>query len=174
MSFSLHAATIPPYLQILGSVGRLVDRAEAWCAETNTPTEEVIAARLIADMLPFTYQVKSTAEHSIGAVQSVRAGFATPSLSMPPATFAELRDKVAGARLELAAVEPAELDSYVGKSVRFEFKDLKRDFTAENFLIGYALPNFYFHAVTAYDLLRARGMQLGKRDFLGDLPATSV
>jgi len=174
MTFSLHAATIPPYLQILGSVARLVDRAEAWCAETNTPAEEIIAARLIADMLPFTYQVKSTAEHSIGAVQSVRDGFATPSLAMSPTTFAELRDKVAAARADLATVDPAEIDGFVGKPVRFEFKDMKRDFTAENFLIGYALPNFYFHAVTAYDLLRARGMPLGKRDFLGELPATSV
>lgn len=174
MTFSLHAATIPPYLQILGSVANLVDRAEAWCAETSTPAEEVIGARLIADMLPFTYQVKSTAEHSIGAIHSVRAGFATPSLAMPPTTFAELRDKVAAARAELAAVEPAEVDSFVGKPVRFEFKAMTRDFTAENFLIGYALPNFYFHAVTAYDLLRARGVQLGKRDFLGELPATTA
>jgi len=174
MTFSLHAATIPPYLQILGSVARLVDRAEAWCAETSTPAQEVIGARLIADMLPFTYQVKSTAEHSIGAVQAVRAGFATPSLAMPPATFAELRDKVAVARTDLANIDPAELDGFVGKPVRFEFKDTKRDFTAENFLIGYALPNFYFHAVTAYDLLRARGLNLGKRDFLGDLPAASA
>ena len=174
MSFSLHAATIPPYLQILGSVARLVDRAENWCAETNTPADEVITARLIADMLPFTYQVKSTAEHSIGAIQSVRDGFATPSLAMPPATFAELREKVAAARADLAALDPAEINGFVGKPVRFEFRDLKRDFTAENFLIGYALPNFYFHAVTAYDVLRARGVQLGKRDFLGDLPATSA
>lgn len=174
MSFSLHAAIIPPYLQILGSVARLVDRAEAWCAETGTPAEEVIAARLIADMLPFTYQVKSTAEHSIGAIKSVREGFATPSLAMPPSTFAELRDKVAAARADLAALDPAEIDSFVGKPVRFEFKGMTRDFTAENFLIGYALPNFYFHAVTAYDLLRARGVQLGKRDFLGDLPTISA
>ena len=174
MSFSLHAATIPPYLQILGSVARLVDRAETWCAETNTPAEEVIAARLIADMLPFTYQVKSTAEHSIGAIKSVREGFATPSLAAPPSTFAELREKVAAARTDLAALEPAEIDGFVGKPVRFEFKGMTRDFTAENFLIGYALPNFYFHAVTAYDLLRARGVQLGKRDFLGDLPTITA
>lgn len=174
MTFSLHAATIPPYLQILGSVARLVDKAEAWCAETNTAPDDVIGCRLIADMLPFTYQVKSTAEHSIGAINSVREGFATPSLAMPPSTFAELRDKVAAARNDLAALDPAEVDGFVGKPVRFEFKEMKRDFTAENFLIGYALPNFYFHAVTAYDLLRARGVKLGKRDFLGDLPATAA
>ena len=82
-------------------------------------------------------------------------------------------NRSAAARVDLAAVDPAEIDGFVGKAVRFEFKDIKRDFTAENFLIGYALPNFYFHAVTAYDLLRARGVRLGKRDFLGDLPATS-
>ncbi|MGA0603865.1 DUF1993 domain-containing protein [Caulobacter sp. KR2-114] len=174
MTFSLHAATIPPYLQILGSVARLVDKAEAWCAETGTPAEEVITARLIADMLPFTYQVKSTAEHSIGAILAVREGFATPSLAMPPGTFTELRDKVAAAQRDLAALDPTEVDGFVGKPVRFEFKEMRRDFTAESFLTGYALPNFYFHAVTAYDLLRARGVHLGKRDFLGALPATAA
>ena len=169
MTFSLHAATIPPYLQILGSVARMVDRAEAWCGETGAPPEELIMAQLAPDMLPFTYQVKSTAEHSIGAIAAVREGFATPSLARPPMTFAELRTKVADARQALAALSAAEVDGFVGKPVRFEFKEMKRDFTAENFLIGYAMPNFYFHATTAYDLLRNKGLPLGKRDFLGDL-----
>jgi hypothetical protein len=174
MTFSLHAATIPPYLQILGSIARIVDRAEAHCAETGTPAEDLIMARLAPDMLPFAYQVKSTAEHSLGAIQAVREGFATPSLAPPPMTFAELKAKVADARQQLSTLTPAEVDAFVGKPVRFEFKALKRDFTAENFLIGYAMPNFYFHATTAYDLLRANGLALGKRDFLGELPAAEA
>jgi hypothetical protein len=171
MTFSLHAATIPPYLQILGSVARLVDRAEAHCAETGAAPEDLIMAQLAPDMLPFTYQVKSTAEHSIGAILAVREGFATPSLARPPVTFAELKTRIADARAALTALDPAEVDGFLGKPVRFEFKDMKRDFTAENFLIGYAMPNFYFHATTAYDVLRHKGLQLGKRDFLGELPA---
>lgn len=170
MTFSLHAATVPPMRQILGSVTALVRKAEAYCAEQGVTEREIIALRLAPDMLPFTYQIKSTAEHSLGAILAVREGFATPSLEAPPKTFADLLEKLDGAQQGLAALAVSEVDGFVGKDVVFEFKGVRREFTAENFLISYALPNFYFHAATAYDLLRARGLQIGKKDFMGTLP----
>ena len=169
MPFSLYDATVPPMVQVLGSVKRLVHKAEAHCAEQGVAEIEVIGARLAPDMLPFTYQVKSTAEHSLGALDAVRAGFATPSLAAPPRTFAELIEKVEAARSGLSALTPDEVNGWIGKDVVFEFKGTRREFLAENFLMSYALPNFYFHAVTAYDLLRARGLAIGKKDFLGAL-----
>lgn len=169
MNFSLHAATVRPMLQVLGSVTHLVRKAETYCTEQGVPEREIIAARLAPDMLPFTYQVKSTAEHSLGALNAVREGFATPSLEAPPKTFAGLLEKLELARAGLAALTPAEVDAFVGKDVIFEFKTVRREFVAENYLMSYVLPNFYFHAVTAYDLLRARGLAIGKTDFLGQL-----
>jgi uncharacterized protein len=169
MSFSLHAATVSPMLQVLGSVTQLVHKAEAYCAEQGVTERDIIAARLAPDMLPFTYQVKSTAEHSLGAINAVREGFATPSLEAPPKTFAALLEKLAVTREGLAALTPAEVNGFIGKDVVFEFKGVRREFVAENFLMSYALPNFYFHAVTAYDLLRARGLAIGKKDFMGVL-----
>jgi hypothetical protein len=171
MTFSLHAATVPPMLQVLQSVTQLVRKAEAHCAAQGVTERDIIAARLAPDMLPFTYQVKSTAEHSLGAIKAVREGFSTPSLEAPPKTFAGLLEKLHAAQEGLAALTPAEVNGFVGKEVVFAFKDTRRVFTAENFLMSYALPNFYFHAVTAYDLLRAQGLVIGKRDFLGELAA---
>jgi len=156
-------------LQVLGSVTELVRKAEAYCTEQGVPERDIIAARLAPDMLPFTYQVKSTAEHSLGAILAVREGFATPSLDAPPKTFAGLLDKLDAAQRGLAALTVDEVDAFVGKDVVFEFKGVRREFTAENFLISYAMPNFYFHAVTSYDLLRARGLAIGKKDFMGRL-----
>jgi uncharacterized protein len=124
-------------------------------------------------MLPFTYQVKSTAEHSLGAINAVREGYATPSLEAPPKTFAGLLEKLHAAREGLTALVPAEVNGFIGKDVVFEFKGVRREFVGENFLMSYALPNFYFHAVTAYDLLRVRGLAIGKKDFTGELAVKS-
>ena len=73
MSFSLYAATVPSYRQILGSVSDLLGKAEAFCAEKGIAPREIIEARLAEDMLPFAYQVKSTAVHSLGAIEACAA-----------------------------------------------------------------------------------------------------
>ena len=167
MSFSLYAATVPSFLQILDSVGALLNKAESFCDDKGLSHENIIQARLAPDMLPFTYQVKSTAEHSIGAIEAVRTGLATPSLTTPPDSFAGLRDKLANAQEALRAIDPSEIEGFLDRDVRFEFKASRRDFTAQGFLMSYAQPNFYFHATTAYDILRHNGVTIGKMDFIG-------
>lgn len=171
MTFSLHAAVVPPFIQVLGSVTRLVEKAEAFCAETALPPAELIQARLAPDMLPFAYQVKSTAEHSIGAIQAARSGSAAPSLEAPPDTFAGLQAKLSDAISALSNIDPFELEELAPKTVRFEFKTTRLDFTVADLLTSYAQPNFYFHATTAYDILRSRGLRIGKMDFLGHVAA---
>ena len=167
MSFSLHAATIPSYLQILANVARLVDKAEQWCQERALPPAELIQARLAPDMYPYAYQVKSAAFHSLGAIEGVRAGVFRPETAPPPDSFAGLRERIEQAMRGLDAVTPAELDGYLGRDVRFESGERRLEFTAENFLLSFSHPNFYFHATTAYDILRNQGVAIGKRDFLG-------
>lgn len=167
MSFSLHAATVPSYLQMVGAVSGLLDKAEAFCAEKGIAPEDVIQARLAHDMLPFAYQVKSCAVHSIGAIEGLRKGLFSPDTSTPPADFAALKALMAKTIAALEAVEPAEIDACIGRDMRFEVGDLRLDFTAENFLLSFSQPNFYFHAATAYDILRWKGVPIGKRNFLG-------
>ena len=74
MAFSLYAATIPSYQQILGAISGLLDAAEAFCAEKGIAPEDIIKTRLAEDMLPFAYQVKSTAVHSLCAIEGVHRG----------------------------------------------------------------------------------------------------
>lgn len=169
MAFSLYDAIIPGNLQIIGAVDALVDKAEAFCAETDKTEEEIIGARLIDDMLPFAYQVKAVAEHSLGALEGVRAGNYSPDVSAPPTSFADLKVKLAAAADALKAVDPTEIDGFIGNDMQFSFGEMVIPFTAENFLLSFAQPNFYFHATTAYDILRAQGVTIGKRDFLGQL-----
>jgi len=169
MAFSLYSATVPNFQQILGSVSRLVDKGEAFCKEKGISADEIIQARLAPDMFPFAYQVKSTVTHSVGAIEGAKTGVFSPNLETPPETFAALKAKVEEAIATLAKVTPAEVDALVGRDARFEFRDTKLPFLAEDFLLSFSVPNFYFHATTAYDLLRHRGMPLGKRDYLGRL-----
>ena len=167
MPFSLYAAVVPSYLQILRSVAGLLDKAELFCSAQGIAPEELVQARLAADMLPFAYQVKSTAVHSLGAIEGVRRGVFSPDMTKPPGTFAALKTRIADTLGAIEAVDSAEVDGFVGRDMRFAFGERHLDFSAENFLLSFSQPNFYFHAATAYDILRWKGVQIGKRDFLG-------
>ena len=167
--FSLYDATVPSYRQLLGSVTALIGKAEAFCTDRGIAPPEIIGARLAEDMKPFAYQVKSARVHSIGAIEGVRAGRFGPDESTPPDSFAGLREQIAAADAALAAIEPAEIDGFVGRDMAFVFGEHVVPYRAEQFLLSFAQPNFYFHVTTAYAILRERGLAIGKRDYLGRL-----
>lgn len=167
MTFSLHAAIIPSQTQVLRASAGLVDKAEAFCAERNLSPETLIQAHLAEDMMPFAYQVKSMAVHSLGAIEGVRKGVFAPDMTPPPSDFAGLRARIAETLAALEAIDPAEVDAFVGSDMRFEFGERRLDFVAEQFLLSFSQPNFYFHATTAYNILRWKGLPIGKRDFAG-------
>jgi len=167
MSLSLHSVTVPSFQQMLGSLRRMLDKGEAFSDAAGLPHDGLIQARLIEDMLPFAYQVKSTAVHSLGAIECIRQGTFSPDRTTPPDSFAGLRERIDDTLAGLAAIDPAELDSFVGRPMRFELGDYKVDYVAEDFLLSFSIPNFYFHVTTAYDILRSRGVVLGKADYLG-------
>ena len=167
MPISLHAAFVPSALQMLGTADHLLDKAEAWCGESGCSPADIIQARIHAEMAPFSYQVKSVAVHTAGAIEGVRAGTFSPDLTPPPEDFSSLRAATAKARALLEGVTEDEMESFVGQPMRFEFRDRGMDFTAEDFLLSFSQPNLYFHAATAYDILRLKGVAVGKRDFLG-------
>jgi hypothetical protein len=169
MAFSLYTATIPAYQQVLGSLARLLEKAEAHCTSKAIAPAEIIQSRLAEDMLPFSYQVKAATVHSLGAIEGVRKGLFSPDMTPPPDSFPALKACVAEALAALTAVKPEEVESFVGRDMRFAFGERHIDFIAEDFLLSFSQPNFYFHATTAYGLLRSKGVQIGKLDFLGRL-----
>lgn len=167
MAFSLYHASVGAYLQILPSVAGLVAKAEAHCAEHGLAAEALIGASLAPDMWPFAKQVAMTAAHSAGAIAGLRAGVFGPDLAPAPLDFAALSAKIASATTQLQEVDPAEIDAMPGRDMRFEFGERRMEFTAEDFLLTFSLPNFYFHAATAYAILRMKGLAIGKMDFMG-------
>lgn len=169
MPLSLHAAFVPSALQMLGATRRLVDKAEGWCGEQGCAEGELVGARLIDDMLAFDYQVKSVAVHTQGAAEGVRAGVFEPDNAPPPASFDALRARLDDATAALEALDETEMEGWIGRPMRFQMRERGMDFTAEDFLLSFSQPNFYFHAATAYDILRMKGVELGKRDYMGRL-----
>ena len=167
MPISLYDAVVPSNLQILRAVDALLDKAEAFCAEHGRAESDLIDARLAPDMLPLGYQVKSCAAHSLGAVAGVKAGHFAPDLTPWPTDFASLHAALQGAIAELSALDPAEFEALGENDTLFAFGEMKLPFTGANFLLSFSQPNFYFHATTAYAILRAQGVKVGKGDFMG-------
>ena len=120
-------------------------------------------------MAPLSFQIVSVAHHSVNAIEGVKRGVFGPPSAKPPTDYAGLQRMVADAKTALEALNPADVDACAGKDVTFQMGDFKIPFTAETFILSFSLPNFYFHATTAYDLLRMKGAPFGKRDFLGAL-----
>jgi hypothetical protein len=169
MSISLYDMSVPTFLQTIRAVRGYLAIAAKHCAETGTSPEEFVNARLIADMAPFHFQIEALTHHAVWGVQSIKTGvFDPPGLigSMP---FANLQNMVAEAEKSLEAFVPEEINRCAGKALDLQIGPRRLAFTAENFLLSFSLPNFHFHAVTAYDILRVRGVPVGKRDYEGRL-----
>jgi hypothetical protein len=169
MAISLYELSVPTYLQTLGSVASFMEKGLAYCSENNIDPAEIVETRLFPDMAPFSFQIRSVAHHSVAAMEAVKSGVFNPPGKAEALDYAGLQKLVADARGALEALKPADVNALEGKDVSFQFRDTKIPFVAENFLLSFSLPNFHFHATTAYDLLRSRGVPVGKRDYMGRL-----
>jgi len=157
------------YLQTIGGARTFLDKGLAYCKEMEASADEIVEKRVAADMLPFRFQIHAIVHHSLGAIEGMKAGVFRPPGERPKHTYAELQTLLAETEATLQKLPRAEIDALEDKDLTFEIRDRKMNFTNKGFLFSFSLPNFYFHATTAYDILRERGVPLGKRDFMGAL-----
>jgi len=182
MAISLYDLSVPTFLQTVRAVAGCLQRAEEHCAETGADPDDLVHARLAADMAPFHFQIECVSNHSVWGLQAVKTGVFTSPALVGAIPFAGLRARVDEAVTALEALTPAEVNGWGGRTLDIALhQQVDEDdrssawaprqftFTPETFLLSYSLPNFYFHAVTAYDILRSRGVPLGKRDYQGRL-----
>lgn len=167
MSVSLYEATISHYLQVLPPIAGLVEKAREHCEAKGLPAEALTDARLAPDMWNFAKQVCAVCQHSNGALAAARSGETGPDLTPPPLDFDALAARLAEAIEQLKAATPEELADLSGKDTCFRMGERVMPFTVQDYLLTFALPNFYFHASMAYAILRNQGLEVGKRDFLG-------
>jgi hypothetical protein len=169
MSISLYEGSVVNYLQTLGAVSGFLDRGLSYCRDNNIDPETIVETRLYGDMLPFRFQIQSVVHHSVGAIEGIKSKVFRPPHDLPSHNYSALQSLVAEARDNLKGITSATINAHEGTEVIFEIRNSKLKFTAEGFLLSFSLPNFYFHAATAYDILRSKGVPLGKRDYLGTM-----
>jgi uncharacterized protein len=169
MAASFYDLSVASFLQTVGAVGGFLDRAARHCAETGADPDDFVDARLIADMAPFHFQIEALAHHSVWGVEAVKTGVFAPPALRGPMPFAELQAMIGEAEKALKAFVPDEVNGWSGKDLDLQIGPRRLAFTSESFILSFSLPNFHFHAVTAYAILRTNGVPLGKRDYEGQL-----
>lgn len=169
MATSLYDLSVPTFLQTTTATAGFLDRAATHCAGTGTDPDDFVNARLFADMAPFHFQIEAAWHHSVWGVEALRTGEFAPPALVGPVPFAGLRAMIGSAVTALEAFTPGEIDEHAGRVLDLQIGPRRLAFTAETFILSFSLPNFHFHAVTAYDILRNRGVPLGKRDYEGRL-----
>jgi hypothetical protein len=169
MATSLYDLSVGCYLQTLGAVAGFLDKGLAHFTETKVDPNSIVETRLFSDMLPFRFQIQSVAHHSLGAIEGIKRGQFVPPSDLPAHDYKGLQKLIADTRASLQALKPADVNGLEGRDITFQIRDFKLPFIAENFIQSFSLPNFHFHATTAYDILRMKGVPLGKRDYMGSL-----
>ncbi|WP_249351576.1 DUF1993 domain-containing protein [Corallococcus exiguus] len=169
MATSLYDLSVPTFLQTVRAVSGFLDRAVRHCAETGADPDDFVNARLFDDMAPFHFQVEATWHHSVWGVEALKTGVFAPPALVGPVPFADLQAMIRKAEVALEAFMPEEIDQCAGKDLDLQIGPRRLAFTPETFILSFSLPNFHFHAVTAYDILRSRGVPIGKRDYEGQL-----
>jgi hypothetical protein len=167
MAIPFYDVSVASYLQTLGGVAGFLDRGLAHYQDNGLDPDTLVDARLFEDMAPLSFQIHSVAHHSIGALKGIEAGAFGPPPKMEPTDYRGLQTKVTDAQAALKALDPDAVNALEGGDVIFQIGQFKMPFTAPGFLLSFSIPNFQFHATTAYDILRSRGVPIGKRDYLG-------
>jgi hypothetical protein len=169
MSASLYDLSVQSFLQTMRAIGGFLGRAVAHCAETGADPDDFVNVRLFDDMAPFHFQIEAAWHHAVWGVEALKTGALTPPKLVGPVPFVQLQAMIAAGEKALEAFTRDEIDGCAGKALDLQIGPRRLAFTAETFILSFSLPNFHFHAVTAYDILRSRGVPIGKRDYEGQL-----
>lgn len=165
MSLSLYQASVPVFGRTLGMLSTLLTKAEAYAAASGMKPEELLEARLAPDMYALTRQIQAACDAAkFGAARP--AGVTAPSHPDTETTFAELQTRIRAVLDFINGIGETAYDGAETRAVAIKTGSGELNFTGQSYLLTFALPNFFFHAVTAYDILRHKGMPLAKRDYL--------
>ena len=166
MTISMYQASVPAMLHTLGALSAILDKAEAHCTARKIDPAVILGARLYPDMFTMTRQVQIVCDFAKGASARL-AGMDVPGWPDNEATFAEVKARIAKTVDFVKAIAPASIDGSEARDISMKVGGQDTKFKGQDYLTGFVLPNFYFHAATAYGILRHSGVELGKRDFLG-------
>ena len=162
----MHRQSVAVFDRFLAALASILSKAEAHCEARKINSEVILAARLFPDMLPLVKQVQLTCDFAVRGSARL-AGHEPKGFPDHETTFAELQTRIAAARAYLASFQPDDFVLAADRAITFKAGPSDMILPGAEFLSFYALPQFYFHLTTAYDILRMQGVELGKRDYMG-------
>ncbi|MET3131282.1 hypothetical protein AAKU55_001541 [Oxalobacteraceae bacterium GrIS 1.11] len=166
MTLSIHAASIPVFKQILNSLSVVLEKTEAHIAAKKIDPNALLNFRLYPDMLPFVRQIQIACDFAKGCAARL-AGQDVPSYDDTEQSFDELKVRIAKTLAFIDTLPPAAFDDAEARAITTGSGEKTKHFTGQTYLFHYALLHFFFHATTAYDILRHNGVEIGKKDFIG-------
>ena len=166
MTISMYQASVPRLANSLKNLSAILDKAQAHCEAKKIDPAVVLASRLYPDMFPLVRQIQIASDSAKGPVARL-AGVEVPKYDDTEETIADLKTRLAKTIDFVASFKPAQIDGTEVKDIHLKLGAREVDWKGMQYLLGFALPNFYFHVVTAYDILRHNGVEIGKRDFIG-------
>ena len=168
MSLTLYDAFVRNCQQMLSTLNGLIDKGEAFAEENGISEEEMIGSKLADDMWSLPWHVRSCWVHSAYVLEQLPSGEFSPDFTEQPHTWDAMREEVKKTQQALANVDEDELEALADKPIGFVLGGQRLfEMPAKDFLLSMSQPNVYFHATTFYDILRNKGVPIGKRDFLG-------
>ena len=167
MNISMYQASAPRFANILNNLSGILDKAEAHCEAKKIDPAALTTARLYPDMYHMARQVQVACDTAKGAVARL-AGVEIPKHEDTEKTFSELRARIAKTVEFIKSVKPAQIDGTEDKEIVLKRGSQEVTYKGMQYLLGFAYPNFYFHVTTAYAILRHNGVEIGKRDFMGN------
>jgi hypothetical protein len=166
MSLSMYQATVPVFVRMLRDLSAILAKAAAYADAKAIDPSVLVNARLAPDMYPFAHQVQIATDGVKGCIARL-AGIEVPSYADTETTFAELQARIAKTVAFIQSVNAEQIDGSEERLITLKALGKEKSFRGQPYLLGFVLPNFYFHVTTAYTILRHTGVEIGKTDLLG-------
>lgn len=166
MAFSIYDASTPVFQQMLKNVAALLDKGAEYAKAHNISEEELLSSRLHPDMFDLKRQIQIATDHAKGAAARL-SGTDVPAFPDAEVTVADLHARIRKTLDFISSVTPEQFNGGEDRAIKLVFPWATYEFTGARYLTYWALPNFFFHVTTTYDILRHRGVAVGKADFLG-------
>ena len=168
MSLSMYQASIPVFIRGLGNLSAILAKAATHAEAKQIEPSVFINARLAPDMYPLSRQVQIASDIAKGCAARL-AGIEVPSYDDNETTFPELQARIAKTVAFLQSVSPSQIDGSEQRPISLKLRGNEVSFLGQPYLLGFVLPNFYFHLTTTYAILRHNGLEIGKQDFIGGI-----
>lgn len=167
MTLSMHGAAVPPLARSLNNLSGILAKAAAHAEARGIDPAVLLQARLYPDMFPLVRQVQIATDIARRGLARL-AGVESTAMDDNEASFEELIGRIKATLASLEGFSAEQIDGSETKPIELTIRSETLHFSGQSFLLFFVLPNVYFHVTTAYDILRHNGVELGKRDFLGE------